>query len=174
MGGSATVARATKRVSVEGEGGGNILTVLRFACSMCRGRATRRVQKGGGWERGGREHLKHGGSVSCSCQLGKGYCSRWGPTHHVCSSNLQWAKPGVVCSDGSDSKGCLICRGGIRVSEWSVSCSCQQGGGSLNVHQGGGQDGIEGKNLLLLSGRSENAAEKNERERVVERLVMNY
>ena len=130
--------------------------------------------KGGGWERGGGEHLKRGESVSCSCQLGKGYCSRWGLTHHVCSSNLQWAKPDVVCSEGSDSKGCLICRGGIRVSEWGVSCSCRQGEGSLNVHQGGGQDGIEGKHLFLLSGQSENAAEKNERERVVERLVMYY
>ena len=35
---SVTGAQPAKRVSGAGKGGGNILTVLRFACSMCRGR----------------------------------------------------------------------------------------------------------------------------------------
>ena len=35
-------------------------------------------------------------------------------------------------------------------------------------------NGKDGRYLLLLSGQSENTAEKNERERIVERLVMYY
>ena len=93
------------------------------------------------------------GEVQCRVQRGKRF--DWAPNSGVCHGQRGRGESNWVGA-----------------FEWGVLCSCQQGGGSLYVHQGGRQDGIGGKYLLLLSGQSEYAAEKNEHERVVERLVM--